>query len=129
MVPEVQHLNLAPEPGTCPQAFRPVSWPCLQHLHPPASLEPLFTAGRISLWHCLCINTAMTATQAPQSPAKPHCKINNSRGTKGFSRQNLLHENHQKSVTGTVSPDCPSYNCHTQRLPLQGTWKGFSPLI
>lgn len=54
MIPEVQ-----PEAGNCLQAFRPVSWPCLQHQNPPASMKPLFTAGGISLWHWLFISTAM----------------------------------------------------------------------
>lgn len=47
MVPKVQHLNLAPVHRL------------LDLSAGPASQKPPFTAGGISLWHWLCINTAM----------------------------------------------------------------------
>lgn len=80
MVSEVQHLNLAPVHRL------------LDLSAGPASLKLLVTAGGISLWHCLCINTAMIlfSYTGTQSPTKPHCIINNRRGTKGFSRDRLF---------------------------------------
>lgn len=122
MAPGVQHLNLAPPqeqrqlPDCYLQAFGPAGWQRAAWVQPTASAPSCLPATTGHSWRDLTLAQVMLDKHSNDplhpEPCKtcggicPAHRIINNRGTEWSSRDVIpLHENHQKSVTSTVSPE------------------------